>query len=76
MASGADSDAGGTIVGKALQKIADFYEAEVEATLSSLTAALEPILIVFLGFVVGFIVIAMMLPLVKVIEKLSSGGLD
>lgn len=57
-----------------LQKIADFYEAEVEATLQSLTAALEPIMIVGLGFVVGYIVIAMFLPLVKVIEKLSSGG--
>ncbi|GAB4122535.1 MAG: type II secretion system F family protein [Fimbriimonadaceae bacterium] len=57
-----------------LQKIADFYEAEVEATLASLTAALEPILIVFLGFVVGFIVIAMMMPMVKVIESLSSGA--
>lgn len=56
-----------------LQKIADFYESEVEATLQSLTAALEPILIVFLGFVVGFIVIAMFLPLIKVIEGLSSG---
>lgn len=59
-----------------LQKIADFYEAEVEATLASLTAALEPVLIVFLGFVVGFIVIAMFLPLVKVIEGLSSGSLE
>ncbi len=57
-----------------LQKIAEFYESEVEATLASLTAALEPILIVFLGFVVGFIVIAMFLPLVKVIESLSAGG--
>ncbi|MCG9893973.1 MAG: type II secretion system F family protein, partial [Fimbriimonadaceae bacterium] len=56
-----------------LQKIADFYESEVEATLTSLTAALEPILIVFLGFVVGFIVIAMFLPLIKVIEGLSGG---
>ncbi len=56
-----------------LQKIADFYESEVEATLQSLTAALEPILIVMLGFVVGFIVIAMFLPLIKVIEGLSSG---
>lgn len=56
-----------------LQKIADFYESEIEATLASLTAALEPILIVFLGFVVGFIVIAMFLPLVKVIEGLSAG---
>ncbi len=59
-----------------LQKIAEFYESEVEATLASLTAALEPILIVFLGFVVGFIVIAMFLPLVKVIESLSSGGAE
>jgi type IV pilus assembly protein PilC len=56
-----------------LQKIADFYEAEVEATLASLTAALEPIMIVGLGFVVGFIVISMFLPLVSVIEKMSSG---
>ncbi|MCW5937083.1 MAG: type II secretion system F family protein [Fimbriimonadaceae bacterium] len=56
-----------------LQKIADFYEAEVEAQLASLTAALEPILIIFLGFIVGFIVIAMFLPLIKVIEGLSSG---
>lgn len=59
-----------------LQKIADFYEAEVEAALASLTAALEPVLIVFLGFIVGFIVIAMFLPLIKVIEGLSSGEAD
>lgn len=59
-----------------LQKIADFYESEVEATLASLTAAIEPIMIVSLGFVVGFIVVAMFLPLVDVISKLSSGGGD
>jgi type IV pilus assembly protein PilC len=59
-----------------LQKIADFYESEVEATLASLTAALEPIMIVGLGFVVGYIVISMFLPLVKVIQDLSAGGGD
>jgi len=59
-----------------LQKIADFYEAEVEAQLASLTAAIEPIMIVSLGFVVGFIVISCFLPLVDVISKLSSGGGD
>lgn len=59
-----------------LQKIADFYEAEVEATLASLTAALEPILIVGLGFAVGFIVVSMFLPLVDVISKLSGGEED
>lgn len=56
-----------------LQKIADFYEAEVEATLASLTAALEPILIVGLGCAVGFIVVSMFMPLVQVISQLSSG---
>jgi type IV pilus assembly protein PilC len=59
-----------------LQKIADFYEAEVDAALASLTAAIEPIMIVSLGFVVGFIVISMFLPLVQVISKLSGGGGD
>jgi type IV pilus assembly protein PilC len=54
-----------------LAKIADFYEAEVEARLESLTAALEPVLIVFLGVVVGFIVISMFLPLIAVISQLS-----
>lgn len=57
-----------------LQKIADFYEAEVEATLQSLTSALEPILIVFLGVVVGFIVYAMFAPLLKVVQGLTGGG--
>ncbi len=59
-----------------LQKIADFYEQEVEAQLASLTAALEPIMIVSLGFMVGFIVISMFLPLVDVISKLSGGEDD
>ncbi len=56
-----------------LQKIADFYEDEVDAAIASLTAAIEPIMIVSLGFVVGFIVVSMFLPLVDVISKLSSG---
>ena len=59
-----------------LQKIADFYENEVEAALASLTAALEPLLIIFLGFIVGFIVIAMFMPLVKLVQSLAEGGLD
>ena len=57
-----------------LTKIADFYEAEVDAALQSLTAAIEPLLIVFLGGAVGFIVIAMFMPLVVVINELASGG--
>ena len=55
-----------------LSKVADFYEAEVDAMLQSLTAALEPLMIVMLGFVVGFIVISMFLPLVAIISQLSS----
>ncbi len=55
-----------------LEKVADFYEAEVDATLASLAAALEPILIVLLGVVVGFIVVSMFLPLVSIIGQLAS----
>lgn len=54
-----------------LSKVADFYESEVEAMLESLTAALEPIMIVILGVIVGFIVISMFLPLVAIIDQLS-----
>jgi len=54
-----------------LSKVADFYESEVDAALESLTSALEPVLIVFLGVVVGFIVVAMFLPLVAIIGELS-----
>jgi type IV pilus assembly protein PilC len=59
-----------------LSKIADFYDGEVDAAIASLTAAIEPILIIFLGFTVGFIVIAMFLPLVNLINGLSGGGGD
>ncbi len=59
-----------------LARVADFYESEVEAALASLAAALEPLMIVVLGFIVGFIVVSMFLPLVKIIENLQSGGLD
>lgn len=57
-----------------LTKIAEFYEQEVEATLQSLTAAIEPVLIVFLGVCVGFIVIAMFMPLISVIQNLTGGA--
>jgi type IV pilus assembly protein PilC len=48
-----------------LEKISDFYDEEIEATLSSLTSLIEPLLIVFLGVVVGSIVICMFLPIFK-----------
>src|ERR1700675_326744 len=55
-----------------LQKIADFYEDEVDAAVKDLLTALEPIMIVFLGTVVGGVVISMYLPLFTLIGKLSS----
>lgn len=55
-----------------LTKVAEFYESEVDAALQSLTSAIEPLMIVFLGSVVGFIVIAMFMPLVALIGGLSS----
>jgi type IV pilus assembly protein PilC len=55
-----------------LQKIADFYEDEVDAAVKDLLTALEPIMIVFLGIVVGGVVISMYLPLFSLIGKLSS----
>jgi type IV pilus assembly protein PilC len=57
-----------------LSKIADFYESEVDATLASLTAALEPLMIVMLGFIVGFIVISMFMPLISAISQMQSAG--
>jgi type IV pilus assembly protein PilC len=51
-----------------LQKIADFYEDQVDVAVGGLTQMLEPIMIVFLGVVVGGIVIAMFMPLFKLTE--------
>ncbi|HET6144014.1 MAG TPA: type II secretion system F family protein [Candidatus Acidoferrales bacterium] len=54
-----------------LQKVADFYEDEVDAAVKDLLAALEPAMIVVLGLVVGGIVISMYLPLFSLIGQLS-----
>ena len=54
-----------------LQKIADFYEEEVDAAVKDLLTALESIMIVFLGVVVGGVVISMYMPLFSLIGKLS-----
>ena len=54
-----------------LGKIADFYEDEVDQAVSSLTALLEPMMMVFLGVVIGFIVIAMYLPIFKMASAIG-----
>ncbi len=46
-----------------LNKIADFYEAEVDAKVKALTSLLEPVMICVVGGIVGFIVISMYLPI-------------
>lgn len=54
-----------------LSKISDFYDTEVEYLLSSLTSMLEPIMIVGMGGIVGFIVISVFLPLYQLIGSMS-----
>jgi type IV pilus assembly protein PilC len=54
-----------------LEKMADFWDEEVEALLDALTSLIEPMLIVFLGLIVGGIVIAMFLPIFKLNEVVS-----
>jgi type IV pilus assembly protein PilC len=53
-----------------LTKVADFYEAEVDAKVKALTALIEPIMICFVGGMVGFIVISMYLPLFSIYEHI------
>lgn len=53
-----------------LVKIADFYEEEVDTAVDSLTAAIEPVMIVFLGVIVGGMVVAMYLPIFDLITNI------
>jgi type IV pilus assembly protein PilC len=54
-----------------LTKVADFYEEQVEAAIKALTSILEPVMIVVVGAIVGFIVIAMYLPMFKVYDSIQ-----
>jgi type IV pilus assembly protein PilC len=56
---------------KMLYKVADVYDEEVDVAVESLVSLLEPLMIVILGLMVGFIVIALFMPLISLIEKLS-----
>jgi len=53
-----------------MSKIADFYETEVDAKVKALTALIEPVMIVFVGGIVGFIVISMYLPMFSIYEHI------
>jgi type IV pilus assembly protein PilC len=52
-------------------RIADFYEQEVDAAIKGLTSMIEPLLIVFLGGVVGFIAISIMMPMFKLVSAIQ-----
>jgi type IV pilus assembly protein PilC len=54
-----------------LSKVADFYEDEVEATVKVLTSMLEPLMIVFVGGIVGSILVAMYLPMFSIFEQIK-----
>jgi type IV pilus assembly protein PilC len=54
-----------------LSKVADFYEDEVDTAVKGLTSLLEPIMIIFVGGIVGFIVIAMYMPMFKVYDQIK-----
>jgi type IV pilus assembly protein PilC len=59
---------------KMLLKIADNYDAEVDAAVSALMSVLEPMLIVGLGLTVGFIVVSLFLPLISLLEGIGGSG--
>jgi type IV pilus assembly protein PilC len=54
-----------------LYKVADVYDEEVEVRVEALVSLLEPIMVVVLGLIVGFIVIALFMPLIKLLNDLS-----
>jgi type IV pilus assembly protein PilC len=57
-----------------LEKIADFYDGEVEATVDALTSLIEPLLIVVMGVTVGGMVIALYMPMFSIIGKIGAAG--
>ena len=54
-----------------LEKIADFYDEQVDAAVSGLTSIIEPMVILFLGVVVGGIVISLFLPIFKITQLIA-----
>jgi type IV pilus assembly protein PilC len=56
---------------KMLSKIADFYDEQVDAAVAALTSMIEPLVIAFLGIVIGGIVIALFLPIFKITELIA-----
>ena len=57
-----------------LHKLADFYDDEVATMLKSLTSIIEPIMMIGVGFMVGIIIIAMYLPMFKMMQLIANSG--
>lgn len=57
-----------------LNKVADFYDEEVDNAVANLMSMLEPALIIFLGVTIGFIVVSLYLPIFKLGEVVGRGG--
>src|SRR6185369_13801271 len=55
-----------------LSKVADFYEDEVDSTIQSLTSIIEPLMMIGVGFMVGIIIIAMYLPMFKMMQLIGN----
>ena len=56
---------------KMLKKVADAYEREVESAVTGMTALIEPVMIVFMGGVVGAIIISILLPIFEMNQKIG-----
>lgn len=54
-----------------LGKIADFYDSEVEDSVDALTSLLEPLMMVFIGGIVGSVIVGMYLPMFKIFESIK-----
>ena len=54
-----------------LNKIAEFYEAEVDTTTKSLTSLIEPLMIAFIGIVIGGMIVALYLPVFSIFDKIQ-----
>ncbi len=55
-----------------LVKVGDFYDTEVESTVKGLTSMIEPVLIIFMGVIVGFIAISVMSPVFSIVNSVNN----
>ncbi|KKK55262.1 hypothetical protein LCGC14_3076310, partial [marine sediment metagenome] len=59
-------------LGEVMRDIADFYSRELKATIKAVTAMIEPVMIIIMGFVVGFIAMSIILPIFKMSSLVKS----